>query len=107
MELLDLFRKKLDIGAGLREFRAQRRAMLVDVREKPDYAKGHLAGSRNIPFSQISKTPSAIHDKDMPIYVYCQNGSASRKAEAELTTMGYTNVKNIGALNDYTGKLVK
>lgn len=106
-DVLNVFRKKEDIGAGIREYRAQRRAMLVDVREKNEFAAGHIDGSRNIPLSQISKTTSAIHDKNMPIYVYCQSGSRSRKAKAELEKMGYTNVKNIGGIDDFKGKLVK
>ena len=107
MGVLDIFRKKEDIAAGVRAFRTQRRAMLVDVREKKEYAAGHIDGSRNIPLSQIEKTPSAIHDKDMPVFVYCQSGSRSRKAVSELKKLGYTNVRNIGGLDDYHGKLVK
>ena len=106
-DVFNVFRKKPDFSGGIREYRAQRRAMLVDVREKSEYANGHIEGSRNIPLSQISKTTSAIHDKDMPIYVYCQSGSRSRKAKAELEKMGYTNVKNIGGIDDYKGRLVK
>ena len=104
---MELFKKKADINVCVREYRAQRRAMLVDVREKNEYADGHIDGSRNIPFSKIDKTPSAIHDKDMPIYVYCKSGSRSRKAVSALKKMGYTNVKNIGGIDDYTGRLVK
>ena len=107
MGVFDFFMKKEDIGKGVREYRAQRKAMLVDVREKKEYANGHIDGSRNIPLSQIEKTTSAIHDKDMPIYVYCQSGSRSRKAVGELKKLGYTNVKNIGGLDDYNGRLVK
>ncbi len=106
-DVLNVFRKKPDFSGGLREYRAQRRAMLVDVREKSEYANGHIEGSRNIPLSQISKTTSAIHDKDMPIYVYCQSGSRSRKAKSELEKLGYTNVKNIGGIDDFKGRLVK
>ena len=106
-DIFNVFRKKADIHAGIREYRAQRRAMLVDVREKPEYANGHIDGSRNIPLSHIDKTPSAIHDKDMPIYVYCQTGSRSRKAVSELKKMGYTNVKDIGGLDDFKGRLAK
>ncbi len=106
-DVLNVFRKKADIHAGVREFRAQRRAMLVDVREKTEFAGGHIEGSRNIPLSRIEKTPSAIHDKDMPIYVYCKTGSRSRKAKSELEKMGYTNVKDIGGVDDFKGRLVK
>ena len=106
MGVFDFFKKE-DIGEGFREFKKQKRAMLIDVREKDEYEAGHLQGARNIPVSRISKATSAIQDKDMPLYVYCLSGSRSRKAVSELKKMGYTNVRNIGGVENYSGKLVK
>ena len=106
MGLFDLF-KKADINEGYREYRKQKRAMLIDVRDREEYAAGHLQGARNIPLSSIEKAGSAIHDKDMPLFVYCVSGSRSRKAAAALKKAGYTNVTNIGGIQDYSGRLVK
>ncbi|MBQ3392503.1 MAG: rhodanese-like domain-containing protein [Lachnospiraceae bacterium] len=106
MGLFDFF-KKADINAGYREFRSLKRAMLVDVREPAEYKSGHLQGARNIPVDSIEKATSGIQDKDMPLFVYCLSGARARKAVSKLTKMGYTNVKSIGGINDYTGKLVK
>ena len=106
MGLLDLF-KKADINEGYKEYRKQHRAMLIDVRDKNEYAAGHLQGARNIPLSTIDKAVSAIHDKDMPLYVYCLSGGRSRKAVSALKKAGYTNVTNIGGIEDYSGRLVK
>ncbi len=106
MGLFDFF-KKADINEGYREYRRQKRAMLIDVRDRDEFAAGHLQGARNIPLSSIDKTVSAIHDKDMPIYVYCLSGGRSRKAVSALQKAGYTNVKNIGGVQDYTGRMVK
>ena len=106
MALFGMF-KKFDINASVREYNSLRRAMLIDVREANEYKGGHIPGARNIPFSRIEKTPSAIQDKDMPLYVYCLSGSRSEKAVKALKKMGYTNVKNIGGYSFYSGKTQK
>ncbi len=106
MGLFDLF-KKADINEGFREFRKQKRAMLIDVRDRDEYAAGHLQGARNIPLGSIDKATSAIQDREMPLYVYCLSGSRSRKAVSALQKAGYKNVKNIGGIEDYRGKIVR
>ena len=106
MGLFDYFKKE-DINEGYREFRGMKQAMLIDVRDKAEYASGHLQGARSIPVTSIDKAESAIHDKNMPLYVYCLSGSRARKAVSALKKMGYTNVRNIGGIEGYRGKLVK
>lgn len=106
MGIFDLFRKK-DINEGVRAFRAESKAMLIDVRDPGEFCHGHIPGARNIPLSRIGNAKSAIHDPDMPLYVYCQSGSRSRSAASALQKMGYTNVNNIGGIESYFGKLEK
>ena len=106
MGLFDFFHKP-DINAGHREFRSLKRGMLIDVRDPQEFKTGHLAGARNIPLGSIDKATSAIQDKAMPLYVYCQSGQRARKAVTALTKMGYTNVRSIGGIEDYIGKTVK
>ena len=79
--------------------------MLIDVREPAEFKQGHIFGARNIPVSKIENVQSAIHDKDMPIYVYCQKGSRAARAASAIKKMGYTNVKNIGGIEGYFGQL--
>ena len=40
-----------------------------------------------------------------PIFVHCLSGARSRQASAILQQMGYTNVKNIGGISTYAGKV--
>ena len=40
-----------------------------------------------------------------PLFAYCHSGSRSSQAAAMLRHMGYTNVKNIGGIAGYTGKV--
>jgi len=104
MGLFDFF-KKQNINEGVNAFRKENRAMLIDVREPGEYKQGHIPGSRNIPLARINNAKSAIHDMNMPIYVYCQTGSRSSRAASALKKMGYTNVTNIGGIEGFFGKL--
>lgn len=101
------FLKKPDINEGVRSFRSEKRAMLIDVREKDEYASGHIPGSRNIPLSRIDKAVSAINDKNMPLYIYCLSGARSSRAASALKRMGYTNAVSIGGISSYRGALEK
>ena len=74
--------------------------------DPPDeYWQGHIPGSKNVPFQSISKVAGMIDYKSTPIFVYCLGGVRSRQAAAILQQMGYTNVKNIGVISAYAGKL--
>lgn len=37
--------------------------------------------------------------------VYCQSGARSGQATDKIKKMGYTNVKNIGGMNSYKGRV--
>ena len=41
------------------------------------------------------------------VYVYCLSGGRSGRTFAYLKQIGYTNVKNIGGISAYSGKVVK
>ena len=107
MGLLDKLTNRTDINAALRLFRAEKRAVLLDVRKPSEYATGHIPRSRNIPLDQIAKAESALPDKNMPLYVYCQKGSRAKKACARLEKEGYTNVNCIGGIETFNGKTEK
>jgi rhodanese-related sulfurtransferase len=50
---------------------------------------------------------SVAAGKDTPLFVYCQSGNRSKQASMILEKMGYTNVKNIGGIAAYKGKVEK
>ena len=103
MGIFDYFQKQ-DINEGLARFKNESRAVLIDVRTPDEYAAGHIPRSRNLPLDQITKAESAIPDKNMPVYVYCEKGSRAKKACAALEKTGYTKVVNIGGIETYRGK---
>ena len=101
------FLKGTDINQGVREFSTTAGAVLLDVRTSSEYAEGHIPGSKNLPLQSIDKVEKMVENKATPIFVHCLSGARSRQAAAVLQQMGYTNVKNIGGIASYTGKVEK
>lgn len=94
-----------DINQGVEEYRSTPGAVLLDVRTPGEYREGHISGSRNVPLDSLDKVSSMVDDKSTPIFVHCLSGSRSRQAEAYLVRSGYTNVKNIGGISAWRGKV--
>ena len=99
------FLKGPDINQGVKEYNATDGAVLLDVRTPDESRQGHLPGSKNVPLQSIDKVTGMINNKDTPIFVHCLSGARSRQAAAVLQQMGYSNVKNIGGISAYTGKV--
>lgn len=99
------FLKGPDIGEGVREYNATPGAVPLDVRTPEEYREGHIPGSKNVPLQSIDKVAGMIDNKATPIFVHCLSGARSRQAAAVLQQLGYTNVKNIGGISAYTGKV--
>ena len=93
-----------DINAGVEEYQKTPNAKLIDVREEDEYAAGHIPASINIPLSKIESAQDKITDLDTPLFVYCRSGNRSGQAVAWLKQAGYSKVKNIGGIADYSGK---
>lgn len=106
MGLFD-FLKGQDINQGIEVFHQVPDAVLLDVRTPEEYRQGHIPDSRNIPLQSLEKVSSIVGDKDTPLFVYCLSGSRSRQAARMLSDMGYSNVRNIGGIANYKGKVVR
>ena len=99
------FMKGPDINQGVKEFSATDGAVLLDVRTPDEYRQGHIPGSKNVPLQSIDRVNAVVENKGTPIFVHCLSGARSRQATAILQQMGYNNVKNIGGISAYTGKV--
>ena len=55
-------------------------AMLVDLRDAKDFREGHISGSRNIPYSQISSHIEELKAADRPIVFICNLGQVAGTA---------------------------
>jgi len=80
--------------------------ILIDVRTPEEYRNGCIAGSRNIPLSEIrSYAYDESTDKNAITFVHCQSGGRSRQAKAALVVAGFKNVYDIGGIHGW--KLTK
>ena len=96
-----------NINKGLEEYGAAEGAMLLDVRTPQEYSEGHIPGSRNIPYHHIDTVSVLTGDKNVPLYLYCHSGARSGQAAGMLRQMGYTQVRNLGGISSYLGKVVR
>ena len=99
------FVKTPDINRGIADCRNTEGAVLLDVRTPQEYREGHIPGSKNVPLQTIDKISSVADNENIPLFVYCHSGARSRQAVAMLQHMGYTNVRNIGGIAAYSGKV--
>ncbi len=69
-------------------------AFIVDVREKHEFANGHLINALNIPLSELRDRLDEI-PKDKPVYLHCRSSQRSYNAVMALQNLGWDNVYNI------------
>ena len=103
---MSLFRKSKDINEELIQFQNTKNAILLDVRSKEEYEMSHIPESINIGLTDIEKVNEIIKDKSTMIFVYCFSGARSEKACRKIKEMGYKNIKNIGGISQYQGKVI-
>ena len=76
--------------------------IILDVRTPEEFAERHIEGAILIPDYEIGeKAESILTDKEQLILVYCRSGRRSKNAANELATLGYTNIKEFGGINDW------
>ena len=75
-------------------------AVLLDVREEPEYITGHARDALLLPVDELTEETAAlaVGTKDTPVLVYCRTGRRSREAARKLEEMGYAEVYDMGGL---------
>ncbi len=75
---------------------------LVDARTEGEYKVGHIKTAKNIPLQNLDVVAeSTFKNKDDFIVVYCLSGSRSIKAAKKLIKKGYTEIYDLGSVNNY------
>lgn len=73
----------------------------IDVRSAQEYAQGHKQGALLMPHGEIEAAIAATDiAKDDTIYLYCRSGRRAGVALQKLEALGYTQVENLGGLQE-------
>lgn len=85
------------------EFVNGSKAILIDVRTLEEYEDKHIEGAINIPLNEISKEKleGVTKSKIDNIIVYCRSGARSKEAVLKIIELGYTNVYDLGSINNW------
>ena len=82
--------------------------ILLDVRTVEEFNDKHIPGAINIPNETIgSDEIPKLPDKEQTILVYCRSGNRSKQAAQKLVEQGYSNIIEIGGINDWNGETVR
>lgn len=81
--------------------------IILDVRTESEFRERHIPNAINIPNEEIgTEEIESLPDKEQLILVYCRSGNRSKQASAKLVELGYSNIVEIGGINDWTGETV-
>jgi rhodanese-related sulfurtransferase len=71
--------------------------VVLDVRERKDFDKGHIVDAINIPLAKLSERIAELEkQKDKPIIVVCQHGQTAGDAVKLLHTNGFAKANKMG-----------
>lgn len=85
-------------------------AQLIDVRTPEEFNAGFIQGAINVPLASIQSGQLPTATKDKKVYLYCHSGNRAGQAQNILKQAGYTNVVNLGGIDDVValgGKQIK
>jgi rhodanese-related sulfurtransferase len=104
--------------------KAKRGAVILDARSADAFARGHIKGAVNLPFTDFTaeSLAAAVGDAKRPILIYCNNNFSNHKAPValkaapvalniqtfiNLTGYGYHNVYELADLVDFNDPKVE
>lgn len=77
-------------------------AIFLDVRTPEEYNKEHIDGAINLDYTKVmTEASTVLPDKNAVIVVYCSAAKRSVQAVAELIDQGYTQVYNLGSMQNF------
>ncbi len=75
---------------------------LLDVRTKEEYDEAYIDGAVLLPYDEIAQTIDKFDiDKDSTVIVYCRSGRRSAIAAATLAELGYTDIYDLGGIQNW------
>jgi rhodanese-related sulfurtransferase len=72
------------------------KAIVIDVCEPDEFARGHVIGAKNLPLGQLEdKLAQLVKSKSAQVVMVCQVGARSARAAATARKLGFENVKSL------------
>jgi rhodanese-related sulfurtransferase len=72
--------------------------VLIDVRDRSEFALGALPGARNIPLGELAEHVDALKRLDVPLVLYCERGGRARLAHGLLSQRGVCGINTLGGI---------
>ena len=82
MGFLDFF-FQTDINAGLAQYQADPKGVLLDVRTREEYTHGHIPGSQNLPLQEVTRIGTMVPDQSTPLYAAKPARSSARQSPSQ------------------------
>ncbi|MDU8926783.1 rhodanese-like domain-containing protein [Alisedimentitalea sp. MJ-SS2] len=79
-------------------------ALLLDIRERDEFARARIAGSLNVPrgilesaaeWDYAETEPGLVTARDKPVLIICRSGNRSAFAAETLAEMGFTDARSV------------
>jgi rhodanese-related sulfurtransferase len=72
------------------------KAVVIDVCEPDEFARGHVIGAKNLPLAQVDeKLAQLVKNKSSHVIMVCQVGARSARAAAAARKLGYENAQSL------------
>jgi rhodanese-related sulfurtransferase len=72
------------------------KAVLIDVSEPEEFARGHAAGARNVPLNSLPGAKELPTNKQLPLVLMCSTGARAARAAAMLRKLGHERALALG-----------
>ncbi|PID84504.1 hypothetical protein CSB09_00580 [Candidatus Gracilibacteria bacterium] len=84
----------------------KQKLLYLDVRENFEWNAGHIKDAIHIPLGEIEAGNFEKVPKNTPVGVYCRSGRRSGIALEILKKAGYTNIINLGGIQEIQGQAI-
>lgn len=86
-------RNRISAEALLRRIDAGTAPVILDVRSRAEFARGHVPGAQHLPFWRVSRRVGEVRAAfDAEVVVYCGHGPRAVVAVRALRRSGFTQV---------------
>ncbi len=91
---------KYIIASELQKLCAEKKAIIIDIREREEYDREHIVNARSISLTELSKESIGKCLEGEMIVFHCQLGNRTNQAQDELANLGFNDVRILdGGIN--------